>query len=140
MQLVPGEGSSLATTVEVGPAQQLGLPLCALTYTTNLPPRFLDKCLSAFQLTRVPCPSQWVLPAGIFQERTTEPTQENKEVFEGPPFAAGGYGWCAAPAAALVAPCRGRTGSPVGCRWESLKPRCAAQRDRTAAKLVQCLP
>lgn len=36
---------------------------------------------------------QWVLPAGVFQQRTSMPSLDDAEAFEGPAFTAGGYGW-----------------------------------------------
>jgi len=43
-------------------------------------------------LLRMPSP-QWALPASIFQQRITIPSQEDAEGFDGLAFTAGGYGW-----------------------------------------------
>ncbi|PRW44940.1 lysine-specific demethylase 2A-like [Chlorella sorokiniana] len=36
---------------------------------------------------------EWVLPASVFQQRTSIPTEQDAEAFDGPTFVAGGYGW-----------------------------------------------
>ena len=48
--------------------------------------------LQSTPILRLPFP-QWALPASIFQQRVTIPSQEDAEGFDGPAFTAGGYGW-----------------------------------------------
>ncbi len=58
-------------------------------------PTCRGRCLHSGRLLSAILPAcpQWALPASDFQQHATMPSQVESELFIGPAFNAGGYGW-----------------------------------------------